>query len=220
MVFIYILKLEHEKYYIGKTNNPQFRLENHFNLNGSEWTKIHKPISILELRSNCDDYDEDKITKQYMDKYGIDSVRGGSFVSVKLEQSVIDVLLKMNKGTNDKCFVCGKEGHFAKDCIYKKNKTELKCESNINNNLVINKKNNLVSDTNKIENIQQAQYNICINGPKCKGCNNSDRCKSNHTEVLYYNNNDKIMYDKNNEIYEKCSGKYNWIYHNTSRYLI
>jgi len=47
MVFIYILQLEKGKYYIGKTNNPQFRLETHFNSNGSEWTKIYKPLKVL-----------------------------------------------------------------------------------------------------------------------------------------------------------------------------
>ena len=56
MVFIYILQLEQGKYYIGKTNNPQFRLESHINSNGSEWTKIYKPLKMIELFSNCCDY--------------------------------------------------------------------------------------------------------------------------------------------------------------------
>ena len=119
MVFIYAIQLEQGKFYIGKTNNPQFRLESHFNSKGSVWTKLYKPLRVLEIKRNCDDYDEDKITIQYMDKYGINNVRGGSFVTVKLEKSMIDALNQMKNGTNDKCFVCGKKGHFAKECSNK-----------------------------------------------------------------------------------------------------
>ena len=116
MVYIYVLKLEKGKYYVGKTNNPYFRLESHFNSNGSAWTQKYKPIKILKIIDNCDDYDEDKYTRKYMDKYGIENVRGGSFVSVKLENSTIEHLKQMSNGTNNNCFICGKNGHFAKDC--------------------------------------------------------------------------------------------------------
>ena len=68
MVYIYVLKLEKGKYYVGKTNNPYFRLESHFNSNGSAWTQKYKPIKILKIIDNCDDYDEDKYTRKYMDK--------------------------------------------------------------------------------------------------------------------------------------------------------
>jgi hypothetical protein len=109
MVFIYILELENNKYYVGKTTNPDFRLEQHFNNSGYQWTKKYKPIKILELKSNCDDYDEDKYTKMYMDKFGINNVRGGSYVQIKLDKVTIENLEKMNRGTTDKCFLCGEK---------------------------------------------------------------------------------------------------------------
>jgi hypothetical protein len=120
MVYIYVLKLKEGKYYVGKTNKPSFRLENHFSSNGSSWTKKYPPIKILELISDCDDYDEDKYTRMYMDKYGIDNVRGGSYVSIKLDENTITHLEKMSNGTNDKCFICNKSGHFARYCKNKK----------------------------------------------------------------------------------------------------
>jgi hypothetical protein len=111
-----VLKLQEGKYYIGKTSNPQFRLESHFSNSGSEWTRIYKPIKVLEIIPNCDDYDEDKYTKIYMDKYGIDNVRGGSYTSIKLDTLTKKQLIRISNSTNNRCFKCGKEGHFAKNC--------------------------------------------------------------------------------------------------------
>jgi hypothetical protein len=153
MVYIYVLKLEQEKYYIGKTNNPQFRLDNHFTSNGSEWTKIYKPIMLLELRPNCDDYDEDKVTRQYMDKHGIENVRGGSFVSIKLNKSTIDHLQQMSNGTNNKCFTCGCIGHFTNNCTNKKKQNTNKTTQYINEDL-----NEYICDYYDSDDYEEVEY--------------------------------------------------------------
>lgn len=49
MLYIYVLKCMNNKYYIGKTKNPTIRLDQHFNSHGSSWTKVHKPMSIVEI---------------------------------------------------------------------------------------------------------------------------------------------------------------------------
>ena len=116
MVYIYCLLLENNKYYIGKTNNPNYRLNDHLKGKGSAWTRLHKPVKLLELITNCDDYDEDKYVRIYMDKYGINNVRGGSFSKIKLSQNTKKQLEQMSRGTNDRCFKCGEKGHFSSGC--------------------------------------------------------------------------------------------------------
>ena len=115
-MFIYILELTNRKYYIGKTNNPDFRIQEHLDGSGSLWTKKFKPINLIELIKTEDSFDEDKYTLKYMEKYGIDNVRGGSFCEEKLSQDNIKTILKMINGSTDKCYICGEKGHFANKC--------------------------------------------------------------------------------------------------------
>ncbi len=119
MVYIYVLKLENGKYYIGKTTNPSFRIESHFNSNGSAWTKKYRPVSIESIIPDCDDYDEDKYTKKYMGKYGIENVRGGSYVQAELSEFHTEALKMEIWAANDRCTQCGRTGHFVKDCYAK-----------------------------------------------------------------------------------------------------
>lgn len=124
MTDIYILKQEKNKYYIGKSDDVLKRVQEHFDGNGSEWTKIYKPIDIEKIISNCDDFDEDKYVLQYMDKYGINNVRGGSYSKINLEADELNFLQKRLNGANDKCYMCGGT-HFCTSCPLNKEKNNI-----------------------------------------------------------------------------------------------
>jgi len=80
---IYILKLEFEKYYIGITLNLNLRLAQHFAGEGSQWTKKYKPIDLIEcFYIDCDEEKENKITIDYIKRYGFENVRGGRYCKV------------------------------------------------------------------------------------------------------------------------------------------
>ena len=116
MVYIYSLKLQSNKYYIGKTDNANFRLENHFSSSGSAWTKKYKPISIHEVIPDQGNHDEQRVTQEYIAKQGIDNVRGGPWVKIILSDTEKVFIQNLINGETDKCFQCGSSDHFVKDC--------------------------------------------------------------------------------------------------------
>ena len=112
---IYCLLLENGKYYIGKANNIEKRFRQHINGNGAVWTKLHKPIQILEKHENVSSFMEDRFVKEYMFRYGIDNVRGGSYIKPVLTQCQIYNLTREIWMATDCCFNCG-DTHYCRDC--------------------------------------------------------------------------------------------------------
>jgi len=116
---IYILKLQGGKYYIGKSENPMKRYQEHLSGKGSAWTKKYKPIGVEKIIEKASPFDEDKYTKEYMSKYDIENVRGGAYVSMELDEVQEDALIREIRGAKDCCTQCGRKGHFVKDCYAK-----------------------------------------------------------------------------------------------------
>jgi predicted GIY-YIG superfamily endonuclease len=113
---LYVLKLQDEKYYVGKTDNPAQRYKQHCEGTGAAWTKKYAPVKFLETRSLKGEHDETNLTKDLMKKYGIDNVRGGAYTQIVLDDATKSVLEREVLGNTDKCYKCGVGGHFAKQC--------------------------------------------------------------------------------------------------------
>ena len=119
MEYIYILKLKNSKYYVGKTQNIEKRYEQHVNGTGSAWTKKYKPLSIIKRIKSTSQFDEDKYVKEYMSKYGIENVRGGTYTSIELDDISLMQLQKELWHSKNLCTRCGRNSHFVKDCYAK-----------------------------------------------------------------------------------------------------
>lgn len=89
---------------INGTSNLEQRMTQHFSGNGAQWTKLHKPISIKETRLLLPDenplVEERIVTKQYMEEYGFDNVRGSVWCKVEYEIEPDWNKLKLHKPGN------------------------------------------------------------------------------------------------------------------------
>ena len=135
MFSIYILELEGNRYYIGKTKDTTTRIKKHFKGYGSEYTKKYKPIKIEKIHYNSDD--ELKYTLEYMKKYGIENVRGGPFVRLILPREYVVTIKQILSCQDDRCFNCGEAGHYVRECKMNKKDENIgfikKCSNMYNN---------------------------------------------------------------------------------------
>lgn len=116
MTIIYVLQLEEGKYYVGKTGNLGMRIEQHRNGSGADFTRRYKYVDLIEQIETDEPFMEDVITKRYMKRYGIDNVRGGTYVQFELPESYRQTLAAEFKTIDNVCFGCGKSGHFVAQC--------------------------------------------------------------------------------------------------------
>jgi hypothetical protein len=117
---LYILKLTHKKWYIGVTDNWKKRYHDHVSGSGPEWTRIFKPMRKQDGWPKCiknpGKYDELTTTLEYMEKYGINNVRGSFVCYTRLSDSMKETLRKLISSCNDTCYKCGSGNHKATTC--------------------------------------------------------------------------------------------------------
>jgi len=115
---VYVLELEYGKYYVGKTTDVARRFQQHLSGSSSTWTRMFRPIRIINVIHDCDGLDEDRITVKYMIKHGIHNVRGGPYISRKLSFEEVTHIHRRIRMAMDLCLICGSSGHFANKCRY------------------------------------------------------------------------------------------------------
>jgi len=114
--FIYILQLGQNKWYVGRTNNLQQRIQQHMDNEGCEWTKLYGFISV-ESTSQGNGFDEDKITLECMDTYGIENVRGGIYSNIDLSLEQMLTIRKQLNHNKNLCLACGSASHYIGSCF-------------------------------------------------------------------------------------------------------
>ena len=83
---VYVLQLEDEKIYVGITYNFNLRYAQHLCGQGAKWTRLHRPLHVLEIHPAGSYELENAKTKEFMDRCGWDNVRGGYWCQIKYRE--------------------------------------------------------------------------------------------------------------------------------------
>ena len=114
---VYTLKLQDNKYYVGKSDDINRRIWVHSNDCGSSWTKKHKVIKrIPNITGEDGKLGELAETIESMKLYGIDNVRGSMFTKIYLTESDKIKAAELYCEMYDLCRKCGSANHFITRC--------------------------------------------------------------------------------------------------------
>jgi len=117
--YVYVLQLEMDKLYVGKSKDVHERLCEH-RKGATAWTAKYKPVpgdvAIFYEEVMHHKTDEDAMTERVMSDFGIENVRGGTYSQVILSPWLLKTLEDKKCTWGDLCFVCKKKGHTSRIC--------------------------------------------------------------------------------------------------------
>lgn len=84
METLYVIRLQNNKWYIGKTKNYNHRMDQHVDAKGAQWTKKYSPSQDCSVLGQYNDatWEETKKTLEFMCEKGLNNVRGGEYCQI------------------------------------------------------------------------------------------------------------------------------------------
>jgi hypothetical protein len=86
---LFVFKSADDYYYLGFSTDVRrafVELRAGF---GPEWTRLHKPATIVHIVVNAESYHETEVLYEYFRRYGIERVRGGPYSDCVLSEAQI-----------------------------------------------------------------------------------------------------------------------------------
>jgi len=97
---LFVFKSLDGYYYLGFTTDVHRAFVEFRAGFGPEWTRLHRPASIVQILINAESYHETQVLYEYFRLYGIDRVRGGPYTECVL--SAIQIAhIKANIDSNE-----------------------------------------------------------------------------------------------------------------------
>jgi hypothetical protein len=116
---VYVFELIEGKYYIGDSHNFIRRCDGHFDGN-TVWTKKYPIVKLIEMVPDPEWGEEHRLTIKYMDKYGVDNVRGAEYTSIYLSADQRKLIQRTLYSINGQCYNCGSKAHLSSRCDQRK----------------------------------------------------------------------------------------------------
>ena len=115
---VYVLQLQHNRFYVGSTRCFETRMREHRQGRGAAWTRRHRVIRCIRSYTVAIDpgLEEDKVTLQYLRRHGPDSTRGGKYSQLVLSRQQLAEIQRSLRHNDGLCTRCGRQGHFVAQC--------------------------------------------------------------------------------------------------------